>query len=57
MRQSALTNSPTFQATFMILPVILCGGPGTRFWPLSREALPKQFVPLIDDVSLLQLTL
>lgn len=40
-----------------IRPVILCGGSGTRLWPLSRETLPKQFVPLIDDKSLLDLTL
>lgn len=40
-----------------LLPVILCGGSGTRLWPLSREAFPKQFVPLIDGKSLLQLTL
>ncbi len=38
-------------------PVVLCGGNGTRLWPLSRKALPKQFVPLIDGKSLLQLTL
>ena len=41
----------------MITPVILCGGAGTRLWPLSRQALPKQFVPLIEGKSLLQLTL
>ncbi len=41
----------------MIIPVILCGGTGTRLWPLSRKALPKQFVPLIDGKSLLQLAL
>lgn len=29
-----------------IVPVILCGGSGTRLWPLSRESLPKQFWPL-----------
>lgn len=40
----------------MILPIILCGGSGKRLWPLSRKALPKQFVPLIDQKSLLQLT-
>ncbi len=40
-----------------ILPVILCGGSGTRLWPLSRKSFPKQFVPLIGDKSLLQLTL
>ena len=41
----------------MIQPVILCGGSGTRLWPLSRKSLPKQFVPLIGGRSLLQLTL
>lgn len=41
----------------VITPVILCGGSGTRLWPLSRKSFPKQFVPLIDDKSLLQLTL
>ncbi len=40
-----------------IQPVILCGGSGTRLWPLSREALPKQFAPLIGGKSLLQATL
>lgn len=29
-----------------IVPVILCGGSGTRLWPLSRETYPKQFVDL-----------
>jgi mannose-1-phosphate guanylyltransferase/mannose-6-phosphate isomerase len=40
----------------LITPVILCGGSGTRLWPLSRKSFPKQFVPLIDNKSLLQLT-
>lgn len=40
-----------------IQPVVLCGGSGTRLWPLSRKALPKQFAPLIGSKSLLQLTL
>ena len=40
-----------------ITPVILCGGSGTRLWPLSRQSLPKQFTPLLDDKSLYQLTL
>jgi mannose-1-phosphate guanylyltransferase len=40
-----------------IVPVILCGGSGTRLWPLSRKSFPKQFVPLIEGKSLLQLTL
>lgn len=37
-------------------PVILSGGSGTRLWPLSRRAFPKQFLPLVDDESLLQST-
>jgi mannose-1-phosphate guanylyltransferase/mannose-6-phosphate isomerase len=40
-----------------IVPHILCGGSGTRLWPLSREAFPKQFVPLINGRSLLTCTL
>lgn len=40
-----------------IIPVILCGGTGTRLWPLSRESFPKQFIPLIQGRSLLSLTL
>ncbi len=38
-------------------PVILCGGSGTRLWPLSRESFPKQFVPLIEGQSLMDLTI
>ncbi len=41
----------------LICPVVLCGGSGTRLWPLSRQSFPKQFVPLIEDKNLLQLTL
>ena len=37
-----------------VYPVILCGGSGTRLWPLSRKSYPKQFVPLIGDSTLLQ---
>ena len=40
-----------------ITPVVLCGGSGTRLWPLSRKSFPKQFVPLINNKSLLGLTL
>jgi len=35
----------------LILPVIMCGGSGTRMWPLSRESHPKQFLPLISERS------
>lgn len=41
----------------LIVPVILCGGSGTRLWPASRENHPKQFLSLLDDFSLLQNTL
>ncbi|WP_090696850.1 MULTISPECIES: mannose-1-phosphate guanylyltransferase/mannose-6-phosphate isomerase [unclassified Beijerinckia] len=34
-----------------ILPVVVCGGSGTRIWPLSRESLPKQFLPLVGTQS------
>lgn len=40
----------------MITPVILCGGSGTRLWPLSRKSYPKQFSKLIGDQSLFQQT-
>ena len=38
-----------------IQPVILCGGSGTRLWPLSRAGFPKQFLCLTGDESLFQL--
>ncbi|RDC75194.1 mannose-1-phosphate guanylyltransferase/mannose-6-phosphate isomerase [Rhodovulum sp. 12E13] len=41
----------------MIHPVILCGGSGTRLWPASRKAFPKQFAPLLGQESLYQSTL
>ena len=37
-------------------PVLLSGGSGTRLWPLSREAYPKQFLPLAGDDTMLQAT-
>ena len=37
-----------------IVPVILAGGQGTRLWPMSRSARPKQFLPLTGDISLFQ---
>jgi len=36
--------------------IILCGGNGTRLWPISRTLMPKQFIKLFDDKSLFQLT-
>ncbi|MGI8527048.1 MAG: mannose-1-phosphate guanylyltransferase/mannose-6-phosphate isomerase [Pseudolabrys sp.] len=43
--------------TSPIIPVLLAGGAGTRLWPVSRDALPKQFLPLIGDKSSYQETL
>lgn len=40
----------------MITPIILAGGIGSRLWPLSRSAYPKQFLNLIDNSSMLQAT-
>ena len=38
----------------MITPVLLCGGSGSRLWPLSRKSYPKQFVPLVGVETLFQ---
>jgi len=40
-----------------IIPILLAGGAGTRLWPVSRDALPKQFLPLVGDKSTYQQTL
>nr|WP_286270984.1 mannose-1-phosphate guanylyltransferase/mannose-6-phosphate isomerase [Thalassotalea hakodatensis] len=40
----------------VITPVVLCGGSGTRLWPLSRTYTPKQFLPLTSSYSMLQET-
>ena len=39
-----------------LVPVVLCGGSGTRLWPLSRLHLPKQFLPLVSERTMLQET-
>jgi mannose-1-phosphate guanylyltransferase / mannose-6-phosphate isomerase len=45
------------EAMMRITPLILCGGAGTRLWPASREARPKQFLPLFGKRSTFQQTL
>ncbi|MBN1757369.1 MAG: NTP transferase domain-containing protein, partial [Chitinispirillaceae bacterium] len=39
------------------VPVILAGGIGERFWPLSRSSMPKQLLPLISSRTMLEETL
>ncbi|KWV96273.1 mannose-1-phosphate guanylyltransferase [Erythrobacter sp. AP23] len=40
-----------------IVPVVLCGGNGTRLWPRSRATMPKPFIPLLGEQTLFQATL
>jgi mannose-1-phosphate guanylyltransferase/mannose-6-phosphate isomerase len=40
-----------------IVPLIMCGGAGTRLWPASREVRPKQFLPLFGKRSTFQDTM
>ena len=44
-------NMPT------VYPVIMAGGSGTRFWPLSRQLFPKQLLKIIGDETLIQQTM
>ncbi|MDX3809785.1 MAG: mannose-1-phosphate guanylyltransferase/mannose-6-phosphate isomerase [Bosea sp. (in: a-proteobacteria)] len=37
-----------------IIPVVMCGGAGTRLWPVSRDTMPKQFIPLLGQDSTFQ---
>ena len=54
---TAATLSPSASAPARIAPVILAGGTGTRLWPISRTARPKQFLALTGAHSLFQETL
>jgi len=49
--QPEMTSAP---ATTCLVPVILCGGSGARLWPVSRSAMPKQFLPLVSSRSMLE---
>ncbi len=41
----------------IVYPIVLSGGSGTRLWPLSRPTMPKQFVKLLDEVTLFENTI
>lgn len=41
----------------LIIPLVMCGGAGTRLWPASREGRPKQFLPLFGEYSTFQNTM
>jgi mannose-1-phosphate guanylyltransferase len=49
--------NPVKTSSTVISPVIMCGGSGTRLWPLSRSQFPKQFLSLVNETSMLQDTL
>src|ERR1700731_2325152 len=48
------TGQPAATNSLQIIPVIMCGGAGTRLWPVSRESMPKQFVSLVGSQSTFQ---
>jgi mannose-1-phosphate guanylyltransferase/mannose-6-phosphate isomerase len=54
VRDSALSLAQANKMTSVIHPVLLCGGSGTRLWPLSRKSYPKQFTQLNGEKSLFQ---
>jgi len=49
--------SPGANVTSTIIPLIMCGGAGTRLWPASREGRPKQFLSLFGAHSTFQDTM
>ena len=51
-----MSFSPACEVALDLLPVVLSGGSGTRLWPISREKYPKQLLPLVGDLSMLQAT-
>src|ERR1700730_17182711 len=54
-----IATTTRFEAPMVerIIPLIMCGGAGTRLWPASREVHPKQFLPLFGARSTFQETL
>src|SRR3982075_1056092 len=56
---TTITSRRKFEASMnrRIIPLIMCGGAGTRLWPASREVRPKQFLPLFGIRSTFQNTI
>ena len=52
-----LQTAPIISTGTQMKPVVLAGGSGSRLWPKSRAALPKQFLALTSDKTMLQDTL
>ncbi len=52
----AIKSQVSMDSKIPVTPVILCGGSGSRLWPLSRTGFPKQFLVLSDNTSLFQQT-
>ena len=50
-------SEPIRGERLLVRPVLLSGGSGTRLWPLSRDELPKQFLPLLGSATLFEATL
>src|SRR5580692_11052895 len=55
-RGIATTTRFEAQMDGKIIPLVMCGGAGTRLWPASREVHPKQFLPLFGARSTFQNT-
>src|SRR5690606_2382241 len=54
LQSPATTRRQMPDQAIPLQPVLLSGGSGTRLWPLSREAYPKQFLPLAGERTMLQ---
>ncbi|WP_255607581.1 mannose-1-phosphate guanylyltransferase/mannose-6-phosphate isomerase [Ancylobacter sp. Lp-2] len=52
--EGSRVEADRFGGSDKIVPVIMCGGAGTRLWPVSRDTMPKQFVPLLGAKSTFQ---
>lgn len=56
MSETTVSSASPNDDRLAVVPVILCGGTGSRLWPVSRKTFPKQFWPLLGEHTLLQET-